>query len=334
MTRLIVTNDTSAAGGLKFAGRADIAIPLERRLVWGRAPSDAEQAAFFAARTTQPEDLHWLDYTPLRRLERLGAKNLGLIEFCASCESVELWIDPDPNAQLQLIWLLNYLRAHQEIASRLTLIQAGSIIGDHPPEKFTHWQPRAVTILGNHFKAASEAWRAYRASTPTAWFSLLAKDLRILPRLRKVVLELLEELPMPASGLGATEMRMLELISKGGVSPGYVFPGYRHRNKRRVFGYWEIGELLDGLAHCPAPAVSGLDEGPFTLEMMDDSARRERYHRSKLRLTPLGTAVLEGREDFSRHNPIHRWWGGTKLTNKRLWRWDPVDQILVPPSGE
>jgi hypothetical protein len=47
MTRLILTNDSSAAGGLKFAGRADIAIPFERRLGWGRAPTDAERAAFF-----------------------------------------------------------------------------------------------------------------------------------------------------------------------------------------------------------------------------------------------------------------------------------------------
>ena len=30
------------------------------------------------------------------------------------------------------------------------------------------------------------------------------------------------------------------------------------------------------------------------------------------------------KEDFSRHNPIDRWWGGTRLTNDRLWRWDAV----------
>ena len=36
-------------------------------------------------------------------------------------------------------------------------------------------------------------------------------------------------------------------------------------------------------------------------------------------------------DDFSRHNPIHRWWGGTELTNDRLWRWDAVKQILAEP---
>ena len=54
---------------------------------------------------------------------------------------------------------------------------------------------------------------------------------------------------------------MLELISEGNACPPDVFPGHEKRNKRRVFGYWEIGSLLDGLARCPAPVVSGLDEG-------------------------------------------------------------------------
>jgi hypothetical protein len=146
------------------------------------------------------------------------------------------------------------------------------------------------------------------------------------------VLELLEELPMDATGLGATEMRMLELISAGNAGPFDVFPGDKKRNKQRAFGYREVGVLLDGLAHCPQPLVSGLDEGPFTLEMHDDRNRYERYQRSKLKLTALGEAVLAGVEDFSRHNPIHRWWGGTELTNDRLWRWDPANRTLIKPA--
>jgi hypothetical protein len=107
---------------------------------------------------------------------------------------------------------------------------------------------------------------------------------------------------------------MLELLSGRKASPGGLFPGYKHRNKRRVFDYWEVGELLDGLAHCPAPAIDGLNEGPFTLELHDDRDRLRRYRRSMLSLAPFGKAILENTEDFSRPNPIHRWWGGTELT--------------------
>ena len=183
----------------------------------------------------------------------------------------------------------------------------------------------------DHLEAASMAWQAYRQPTPQHWFNLLDKDLSVLPQLRQTVLELLEELPMAATGLGATEMRMLELIAAG--RPTSVRPRSREtrHNTRRVFGYWEVGRLLDGLAHGPAPVVAGLEEGPFTIEMHHDRERLARYRRSRLSLTPLGQAVLAETEDFSRHNPIHRWWGGTELTNDNLWRWDPANRALIAP---
>ena len=59
--------------------------------------------------------------------------------------------------------------------------------------------------------------------------------------------------------------------------------------------------------------------------------RYERYKPSRLSLTALGKAVLMQTEDFSRHNPIHRWWGGTRLTNDSLWRWDPANRALIAP---
>jgi hypothetical protein len=326
MKPLILTTDSSAAGSIWAAGFADLAITLARRLVWGPAPSDSETATFFAAR--MKAGLHWQDCTPQSRLEKSGGIDLGLIEFCARYEAVELWIDPDPNAQLTLIWLLSFLRFHDEVVEKLSLIQADSTIGNHPPEVLAKSRPPTVKISKDHLEAACLAWRAYCAPTPHAWSDLLKTDLSVLPQFHRIVVELLQELPGRDTGLGATEMRMLELISEGGASPGDVFPGHRKRNKRRVFHFWEIGELLDGLANGPMPAVTGLDEGPFTIEMCDDRVRRRRYQQSKLSLTPFGADIVAGREDFSHHNPIHRWWGGTELTNDRLWRWGPT---LIEP---
>lgn len=237
--------------------------------------------------------------------------------------------DPEPNAQLTLIWLLDYLRHHAKTVSKLTLVQANVGIGGHPPEEIAGWRLPEVKILNDHLETASAAWRAYRAPTPQDWFDLLSRDLSVLPQLRQTVQELLEELPADVTALGATEMRMLELISAG--HPFDVFPGHKKRNQQRVFEYWEVGSLLDGLARSPAPAVSGLDEGPFTLDMHDDANRLARYRRSKLKLTTLGEAILARTEDFSRHNPIHRWWGGTELTNDRLWRWDAANRTLIAP---
>lgn len=328
-TRLILTIDSSAAGAIKMAGLAEIAIALERQLVWGRAPSDLETAAFFAARTKRRNGLHWQHATPKWRLEKHGGKDLGLIEFCARYDSVELWIDPEPNGQLTLLWLLDYLRAYQNVVAKLSLVQANVTIAEKSPEVLADQMPTAVAITCDHLEIAARAWQAYRAPTPERWFDLRMTDLSLLPHLRPAVLTLLEELPWRGTGLGATERRMLQVVEEGAARPEDVFP--KHGNERRVFNYWEIGALLDGLAHCPAPAVSGLREGPFTMEMHDDHARYQRYRKSQLSLTPLGEAILAGRDDFSRNNPVHRWWGGTELTNDHLWRWDPARGALIAP---
>jgi len=325
--RLILTADSSSAGGVVSAGQADLAIAIERRMVWGTPRSDAELAAFLAARTNQPPDSHWLDSVPPQRLQRFGMNNLGLIEACQRADTVELWMGTEPNAQLVLVWLLDHLGPRAKTLG-LILRHVDASLGEIDPARVAERNFPGVAIDDRHLEIASLAWRAFRASTPHAWFDLLSKDLSILPQLGGCVLEMLEEVPGRATGLGASEMRILELIAAGYEHPFDVFPHYRERFQRRVFGYWEAGALLEALARAPAPAVSGLAEWPFTLEMHNEGSRYARYKESRLALTAFGKAVLAHEEDFSRHNPIDRWWGGTHLTNDRLWRWDPV--LLVP----
>jgi hypothetical protein len=79
------------------------------------------------------------------------------------------------------------------------------------PDELSKWTPAAVEVSRDHLEIASRAWQAYRQPTPRDWSALLDHDLSMLPQLGQAVLELLEELPMPETGLGATEMRMLEL---------------------------------------------------------------------------------------------------------------------------
>jgi hypothetical protein len=323
MTRLILTSTDSGGGCLLRAGVGDIVIPLGFRFVWDALPSAAKLEAMLGPGS--------LDHFPQHRLREFHPKEVGPLDLCERCETVELWFDPEPNAQLMLIQLLDCLSSRENIVSKLTLFQADADIADQPPEAISEWKPSGVKISNEHLAAATVAWQAYRQPTPQHFARLLDKDLSVLPQLRQTVLELLEELPMPLTGLGATEMRMLELVAAGNATPFDIFPGHLKRNTRRVFKYWEIGELLDRLARYPVPAVAGLDEGPFTEEMHNDGDRRAQYRQSKLSLTTLGKAVLAGAEDFSRHNPMHRWWGGTELTNDNLWRWDPATQALVAP---
>jgi hypothetical protein len=148
-----------------------------------------------------------------------------------------------------------------------------------------------------------------------------------LPLLKPVLLNLLEELPSASTGLGTSEMRMLEMIASGygNVNPLFHFRSVR---RTRVFNEWELGYLLDGLAFGQRPAIAGLDDELRTIRKENLWDRHKALLRSRLSLTDFGNAVVAHKEDFSRHNPIDRWWGGTHLTNDRLWRWNPA---LVKP---
>jgi len=119
------------------------------------------------------------------------------------------------------------------------------------------------------------------------------------------LIDLLEELPSGSTGLGATEMRMLELIARGYSRTNALFH-LRDLRQTRIFSEWEYGYLLDGLAHGPRPAVAGLDEELRTLDRKNFRDRHTAYLRSRLSLTEFGKAVLDHKEDFSRHNPIDR----------------------------
>jgi hypothetical protein len=256
-------------------------------------------------------------------------KGRGLIDLLSECDASELWMEPESNAQLLLLWLLDHCGIEETAVSKLAIRHLDLAVGDVAPEQLAQLNPPIVKLTPDHLELASRAWQAYREPTPQRLFELVNTDLSLLPQLERCAVDLLAELPSATTGLGATETRMLELIAPGDVQPFDVFPGHQRRNERRVFDYWEVGALLDGLARCPVPAVSGLEEGPFSLEMHDDALRHARYKQSRLSLTDLGQAVLAGEEDFRRHNPIKRWWGGTLLTNERLWRWDRESRSLV-----
>ncbi|MGT2440526.1 hypothetical protein ACU4GH_37465 [Bradyrhizobium betae] len=332
MTKLMVTTDSSIAGAVQQAGLADLVIAIERRLVWGRLPSAAECEAFFAPRTTQPQGLHWLDDTPSWLLEESGVKDRGFMELLGEYDKVEFWRGPAPNAQLILLWLLDHWRRGTATASsNFTLRPLHPAVGDIDPQELARPYPFVNEIEPHDFKLASLAWQAYRAPTPESWHNLFKNNPVLLPQLGPCVTALLEELPNCASGLSATECRILKLIQRGGVLPLDVL-NRANRHVLPVYGYWEVGALLDGLARCGRPAVSGVDEGPFSLEMHNDPVRFDRYKRSQLSLTEFGKAVLGGDQDFRRHNPIDRWWGGTHLTNERLWRWDSETHAVVAPG--
>src|SRR5881275_1660528 len=105
MKRLILT---SASGfGLHGAGLADLVIHFCFRFAWGQLPSPDELSAYLGARSEeQGPGRHWSDYARPGSADDEERQDLSLVEFCEAYDTIELWFDPQPNDQLQLIWLL------------------------------------------------------------------------------------------------------------------------------------------------------------------------------------------------------------------------------------
>jgi len=323
MRRLVLTSSSGA--DLAKSELAEIVVFFFFRFAWGPLPSPEHFAAYFGARsgTLRPGD-HWSDWGVVWPRAFKDRRNLPFADFCERYDEIELWFDPSPEDQLQLIWLLDYLGSCPKLLEKLQLRLLASdlfeVRGEGLGKSASHIP--VVSVTARELETAKMVWQAYCAPTPEACVDLVHKDLSALPMLRPALLDLLAELPSPSTGLGATEMRFLELIARGFTRTNSLFH-LRSLRRTFVFQEFELGWLLQGLAHGPKPAVAGLDDELRTIDRENFRDRHAGYLRSRLSLTEFGKAVLAHQEDFSRYNPIDRWWGGTQLTNDRLWRFGP-----------
>jgi hypothetical protein len=326
LQRLIIATSDSAAGAVKVAGIAEQVIALSHGFLFSPAPQADGPEDFFATRAQllEPESLEL----------HLDAHSLNLwSKFRSAAESfnaIEIWCDPDAKAQVQLLQILAWLGDNLKILDKTKLVHLDACLGDQTPEAVAQLCPYLKPIDPRQLTLAGKAWAAYAQPTPMAWSKLLDReDLDALPRLAATVLQVLLELPDLVTGLTATQRTMLDLIDKGVRRPLNVLCDTGRQEALAAMSYWQRGALLNDMASCGTPAISGLQAGPFTLELHDDVERFERYRRSSLELTDFGKAMIAGEADFAAHNRIDRWWGGTRITNENLWRWDAVKRCVV-----
>ena len=137
MKRLILTTSDSGAGCLKVAGIADKVIGIGYRFSAGPLLSETELAESFAT-----------------------FASFGLADVGDRFDAIDLWIDPDPNAQLILVWLLECFRPHDAIVAKLSLVQTDISIGELMPERLLARRFPAIAIAGLQLELASTVWRA------------------------------------------------------------------------------------------------------------------------------------------------------------------------------
>ena len=155
-------------------------------------------------------------------------------------------------------------------------------VENYAPESVAKWKLPTFKVPDNHLVTASRVWQAYQAETPEPCFDLLMTDLMILPRLRSALIAVLEELPDSVTGLGASEMDLLDSVNDGHTDPRRVGEA---RWLRDVFDGGDAQDALLELAEHPVPPVL-LGDPAF-----DNEDRYFGRSEWKVTLTELGRSI-------------------------------------------
>lgn len=320
MADLIITNGDTAAELLLLAGREATMLPwrdvLHEGPILGGPLTDVSRAriAYLADRfRADPAEVAH-DF----------AERDALIQAHGEFDRVELWFEHDLYDQLQLVQVLAFF-ASEAPRDGLVLVQADDFLGSQTADTILSFADKARPISAADLDLAAAVWADLTVPTPAPVAARLNRPDGSLRFLRAALKRFLEELPAPGSGLGRTEDTLLAAIGEGIATPAKLFHRMIATEEAAFMGDWSFFRLIDDLASCEVPLIAGLPtpEGAFD---------GDRFRDAELRLTAAGENVLAGTADHVTLNGLDRWWAGTRLTGRSVWRFDREAARLVPPA--
>jgi hypothetical protein len=257
------------------------------------------------------------------------AERDAVMRNLADYAEITLWFEHDLYDQLQLLQILDFLAGETALHPRISLIQAGSFIGQETPSRLRMHLKLKQPVGEMQFALSQAAWGAFRSPTPESWAALLRYDTAALPFLRPSILRHLEEYPAPYTGLTRTEAFILEMVYTGIATPTALFHLFGENEEAAFMGDWSFWRILDSLTQGAAPFITGL-RFPFSPAFEEED--RHTYLNSELKLTGLGVTAMSGKKDAIEFRRLDRWMGGVHLTNRTCWRWDAGARMLTGPA--
>ncbi|MEJ0012858.1 MAG: hypothetical protein WDM94_09570 [Bauldia sp.] len=320
MADLILTNGDTAADLLAAAGRTGTILPWRDVLHEGPVvagpieASSTERVAYLARRFRIPPEDIAIEFRERDAIMRAHA----------NYERIELWFEHDLYDQLQLVQILSFL-AEVGRTENVALVQADDFLGAQTAETILSFESKARAITRHDLDLGRTTWAALASHTPEA-VAHLAENLDTrLPFLKPSLRRFLEELPAPVTGLGRTETEIVEGIAHGTTAPLRLFQETIRQEEAAFMGDWSFFHLLDDLASCDVPLIAGLAPA---FEGEDNS---ERFREAVLELTMAGEDVANAEEDHVALSGLDRWWCGTHLAGRTVWRYDRTSGKLVAP---
>ncbi len=322
MADLILTNGDTAAELLRLAGREATLVPWRDVLHEGPIPT-TDLTACSAARVAYLAHRFRIDEAEIAA--EFAARD-ALLRRHRDFDRVELWFEHDLYDQLQLMQILAFF-AGEGAREGLVLVQAGDFLGAQTPETILRFGEHARRIEAADTDRAAAVWAALASGTPEAVAARITSPDARFPFLQPALRRFLEELPAPGSGLGRTERAILDSISEGTTGPVQLFHDVLADEQAAFMGDWSFFHLLDDLASCDVPLIAGLAPPP------EHESDPERFRDAELELTMAAGDVLAGEEDHVELSGLNRWWAGTHLSGRAVWRFDRDAGQLVPPGA-
>lgn len=330
MRRYLLVHGDSAAGNLKASkttvrGVDRIQALSDLDLGTGPIPSTLDLDAFSLER-------NWLEKNPEE--EFAGDSTCKMHEEClveaATFDQVELWFGPRPGSQLALAQMITIIAHRPDLLAKTALVPLDHDLGETSHKVTATRAFEKIPLNTSLIAAGASAWAAWSSSDPRLWRALLDEP-SPLPYLAPVVARLLAELPDHATGLTLTQTHLLGIAASGSVRFIDVIANWHALSGDPAFTYWPLGQILLDMFHGPAPLLTGTREERFDLALHQNRKRHQKCFASRVSLTKHGERVLAGALDYTSIAPIDCHWGGTRITNDNLWRWNAETKTLRAP---
>jgi len=319
---LHITNGDVAAEGIRRAGVPGVVLPWRDVLHEGPVPAGLSLDELRPVRARFIAGCGWAEFADA--LRGFAERDAALAGFRAHDEVV-LWFEHDLYDQLQLVQLLDHFARYAHGGTRLTGVWVGEYLGRCTPERMRAWFDARPAVSSAQVELGRRAWEAFRAPDPGAVLGLLREDTSALPFLAGALLRHLEQFPSARNGLSRSETQALEAIREGAGTVRDAFTASQAREEALFLGDSTFVLYLEELSNRHQPLVVREDGGRVL------GAREAGYPEvldQRVRVTPTGEAVLEGRADRIALNGIDRWLGGVHLHGGPAWRWDGAARDL------
>jgi hypothetical protein len=238
----------------------------------------------------------------LKEVEENFYQRDKLLESYHRYKKIILWFEHDLYDQLQLLQVLSWFQSNKIENIKLTIISTHNYIGECSKDEIVKLLCYEQNIERQHLTLAKKAWSAFQEPNPIAWFQLLNSNTDSLPFLKDSIQRMIEEFPNTRNGLSRSEHQALLTISKEIHNPQEIFNRCQNHEKQKFMGDIIFWKILD--------------------DFIENKIISSKKNGQILNITKLGNHLLNGDINYLHIKPIHRWIGGTKLTNDNVWCWN------------